>query len=291
MTGIVSDGFGNQDKLSNIEGIRGSDFDDLLRGSDRNTYATDGYFEFFEGRAGDDVIDGRGGFDYADYLTALNAVNVNLATGMASDGYGTTDTLLNIEGVRGSGYNDTLTGNDSANILSGRDGNDILKGGKGADVLTGGTGKDTFVFAAGDSGQATGFDKITDYAKGVVGTGDLIDCSASLSKGGVATAAVADRASINATTGVATFASSSGTTMADALADVAKSLSLDGLNGAANDVAGEFAFFRVNGAGDHYLFVSDGAAGVTANDIVVQLVGVTSVAGVDFAGGNLTITS
>lgn len=282
VTGVVSDGFGSQDKLSNIEGIRGSDFDDLLRGSDRNTHATDGYFEFFEGRAGDDMIDGRGGFDYANFLVAPNAVNVNLATGVASDGYGTTDTLLNIEGVQGSSYNDTITGNTQANVLNGR---------KGADMLTGGSGKDSFVFAAGDSGQATGFDKIADYAKGVLGTGDLIDYSVSLSKGGVATTAAADRASIKAITGIATFASGSGTTMADALADVAKSLSVDGLNGAVKDVAGELAFFKVNNTGDYYLFISDGVAGVGANDVVVQLIGVTSIGGIDLTGGNLTITS
>lgn len=282
VTGVVSDGFGSQDKLSNIEGIRGSDFDDLLCGSNRNTYATDGYFEFFEGRAGDDMIDGRGGFDYADYLAAPSAVNVNLATGVVSDGYGTTDTLLNIEGVRGSRYNDTITGSTQANVLNGR---------KGADILTGGAGKDSFVFAAGDSGQVTGFDKIADYAKGAVGTGDLIDYSVSLSTGGVATTAAADRASIKAITGVATFASGSGTTMADALADVAKSLSVDGLNGAVKDVAGELAFFKVNKTGDYYLFISDGVAGVGANDVVVQLVGVTSISGIDLTGGNLTITS
>lgn len=282
VTGVVSDGFGSQDKLSNIEGIRGSDFDDLLCGSNRNTYATDGYFEFFEGRAGDDMIDGRGGFDYADYLAAPSAVNVNLATGVVSDGYGTTDTLLNIEGVRGSRYNDTITGNTQANVLNGR---------KGADILIGGAGKDSFVFAAGDSGQVTGFDKIADYAKGAVGTGDLIDYSVSLSTGGVATTAAADRASIKAITGVATFASGSGTTMADALADVAKSLSVDGLNGAVKDVAGELAFFKVNNTGDHYLFISDGVAGVGANDVVVQLVGVASIGSINLTGGNLTIMS
>ncbi len=291
VTGVVSDGFGDQDQLRNIEGIRGSNFDDLLRGSDRNTYATDGYFEFFEGRAGDDVIDGRGGFDYADYLTVLKAVDVNLATGTASDGYGTTDTLLNIEGVRGSSFNDTITGNGADNWLNGRDGNDLLIGGKGADTLVGGAGKDSFGFAAGDSGQASGFDQIKDYAKGAVGTGDLIDFGAALSKGGVATTAIGDRASIKAGTDVATFASGSGTTLADALADVAKSLSIDGAGGAVKDLTGEFAFFQVKNAGDYYLFVSDGKAGVTGDDVVVQLVGVTSIGAIDLTGGNLTITS
>lgn len=381
-TGVATDGFGNKDKLLNIEGIRGSDFDDLLRGSDRNTYASDGYFEFFEGRAGDDVIDGRGGFDFADYQTAPKAVNVNLFTGVATDGYGTTDTLLNIDGVRGSSFNDTITGNAQANVLngnagndilfgglgndtldggvgidtasysdktkavvvtlngstavtvrvdgvvedsiknvenliggsaadtltgdtlanvltgnagndnlSGLDGGDILNGGKGADVLTGGNGKDTFVFSAGDSGQLTGVDQIKDYLKGAVGTGDLIDFASLLKIGGSAATTTSTEALINATTGVATFAAasgttpSSGTTLSDALLDIATRFTK------ATDSAGEFAFFKVNGTGDFYLFVSDGTAGVTANDVVVQLVGVTSIGGIDVTSGNLTITS
>jgi len=79
--------------------------------------------------------------------------------------------------------------------------------------------------------------------------------------------------------------------MADALADVAISLSLDGVGGKAKETAGEFAFFQVGGAGDYYLFISDGKAGVAANDVVIQLVGVTSIGGIDLTGGNLTITS
>ena len=58
---------------------------------------------------------------------------------------------------------------------------------------------------------------------------------------------------------------------------------------ASTDTAGEFAFFEVNGTGDNYLFISDGVAGVTANDVVVQLVGVTAIGSIDLTGGNLSI--
>jgi Ca2+-binding RTX toxin-like protein len=51
-------------------------------------------------------------------------VVVNLATGTASDGYGGTDTLSGIENVRGSTFNDTLTGDANANWLEGGVGND-----------------------------------------------------------------------------------------------------------------------------------------------------------------------
>lgn len=94
--GTVSDGFGGTDILRSIKGVRGSQFNDALTGSDTAA------FESFEGLNGDDTIDGLGGTDRVDYFLARGAVNVNLATGTASDGYGNTDTLRNIEDVRGS---------------------------------------------------------------------------------------------------------------------------------------------------------------------------------------------
>lgn len=115
--------------------------------------------------------------------------------------------------------------------------------------------------------------------------GDLIDFGASLSKGGSATNASATQASINVTTGIASFAAGLGTSMSNALSDIAARFM------AGTNSAGEFAFFKVKDAGDCYLFVSDGVAGVGANDMVAQLVGLTSIGCIDLTGGNLTITS
>ena len=191
--------------------------------------------------------------------------------------------------LTGGSGSDQLLGGAGADSLVGGAGSDFLSGGVGADRLTGGTGSDSFVFAAGDSGQTnnttTGFDVISDFAKGVRGTGDLIDFSAVLAIGGSATTADATHASVNVTTGVATFAANSGTSLADALADIAGSLT------AATDSAGEFAFFRVNNAGNYYLFISDGVAGVGANDVVVQLTGITTVTTIDLSYGNLSLTA
>ena len=96
---------------------------------------------------GDNVIDGGAGTDYASYSAATAAVNVNLAitTAQFTGGSGT-DTLLNIERLAGSNYNDTLSGNSGNNRLEGRDGNDTLYGGAGSDTLLGGNGNDVFVF-------------------------------------------------------------------------------------------------------------------------------------------------
>jgi hypothetical protein len=54
----------------------------------------------------------------------------------------TTATTTIIENAVGGSGNDTITGNDAANLLSGGAGNDTLTGGAGDDTLNGGTGDD-----------------------------------------------------------------------------------------------------------------------------------------------------
>jgi Ca2+-binding RTX toxin-like protein len=145
LDGSASDGLGGMDVLRNIEGVRGSIFNDVLTGSAAA-------FESFEGLEGNDTINGQGGVDRVDYQYSRAGVTVNLTTGLASDGYGGTDTLSNIENIRGSrDFNDTLTGTAGNNKLEGLGGTDTLNGGAGADVLIGGGGSDTYyVDNAGD---------------------------------------------------------------------------------------------------------------------------------------------
>ncbi len=138
LDGTAADGLGGTDVLIGIEAVRGSDFSDTLAGSDGAV------FQSFEGRAGNDTIDGKGGVDRVEYGTSINGVTVNLALGTAAvDGWGGSDTLLNIEWVRGSQSNDAITGNAADNKLEGLAGNDNLAGGAGNDTLDAGTGVDT----------------------------------------------------------------------------------------------------------------------------------------------------
>jgi len=104
-----------------------------------------------------------------------------------------------------------------------------------------------------------------------------------LTIGGSAAAATNTQASINATTGVATFAAGSGVILDDALTDIATRFT------AATNTAGEFALFRVNNADNFYMFISDGAVGVTDNDVVVELIGVTTIGSINLTGGDFTI--
>ncbi len=215
------------DTLLNIEGVRGSDFNDTLTGSNIAT------LEVFEGRKGNDIIDGNGGLDRAGYFQATSGVTVTLglngADGSASDGYGTTDILRDIEYVQGSrDFADKLTGNQLANLLDGQGGNDTLSGGAGNDTLLGGGGADLLIGGSGKdvlTGNAgldlfrfsaalnatTNVDRITDFVVAddtiqlddavFAGVGPLGALSAGAFRTGTAAADASDRVIYDSATG------------------------------------------------------------------------------------------
>jgi len=143
--GMVNDGFGSADTLSNIEGLIGTYANDTLAGGLGD--------QWFIARGGSDTISGGAGNDWVSYTEDPAGVTINLGTGTASDGwggiwgFGGTDTLISIENAEGSDFSDTLIGSDGANELRGRDGNDTLTGGAGDDTLNGGAGTDTAVYS------------------------------------------------------------------------------------------------------------------------------------------------
>ena len=168
--GTADDGQGGSDVLTDIENVIGSDFDDVIAGNAENN-----------------IIDGLEGNDTASYVSVTAAINVDLTTGIADDGQGGTDTLINIENVMGSDFDDNITGNNENNILDGEtgndvlnglDGDDILVGGLGNDQLNGGPGSDRFVF--NDSNE--GIDEIDDFDSTEM---DIIQVSASGFDGGL----------------------------------------------------------------------------------------------------------
>lgn len=142
--GKVTDPYGNAETFKNIEEFRGTQFADSMKGSARD--------ERFMGIGGRDIIDGKGGFDIARYNRDETqggwgiGITADLSLGTVKDGFGKTDKLSNIEGVIGTAYDDTLTGNGKNNFLRGEDGADIISGGAGNDTLVGGGDADVFVF-------------------------------------------------------------------------------------------------------------------------------------------------
>ena len=58
-------------------------------------------------------------------------------------GQGNIDTLISIENVTGTNFNDSLVGDGGNNFLQGAGGVDFLDGGAGNDILNGGAGNET----------------------------------------------------------------------------------------------------------------------------------------------------
>jgi Ca2+-binding RTX toxin-like protein len=162
-----------------VEGIIGSDHDDTLLGNGDDNIVLAGAgddlvkgfggVDILSGGAGDDTLNGGDGVDIADYANATSAVEVDLVAGTATGGDGS-DTLINLEGVNGSAFDDVLLGDGGDNTLQGGAGNDTLTGGGGMDRLSGGLGADHFAF---DGTLNEGTDRITDFEDGT----DIIDIS------------------------------------------------------------------------------------------------------------------
>ncbi len=112
--------------------------------------------DFLNGGEGNDVLDGRGGNNTAVYSDdpSLNndnqtGVYVDLSSGFARDGYGTIDTLINIQNVEGSQYNDYLIAKPGSSFAGLGNIGSILDAGAGDDTLIGGTGNDVLLSGAG----------------------------------------------------------------------------------------------------------------------------------------------
>ncbi|MBI3446546.1 MAG: hypothetical protein HY055_14610, partial [Magnetospirillum sp.] len=138
------------DTLTNITDLEGSAGNDVLTGR------ANGYSEL-EGGAGNNTISSGGGMTAVSYRHALSGVTVNLgsttfmgvASGSALNGYGGTDTLWGVRGVRGSSSADYIHGGDVG-------GNYELRGGGGADYLEGGTADTRFRISTTDNATVIG---------------------------------------------------------------------------------------------------------------------------------------
>ena len=118
--------------------VGGGGGDTLIGGTGANVFVTG---------PGNNTVSGGSGSNTIDYASAPNAVNVNLKTGAAKNGYGGTDSLSGIANIIGSNNNgDALKlGAHAGTIYAGNGGGDTLVGSKaGGSVMFGGGGRDTF---------------------------------------------------------------------------------------------------------------------------------------------------
>jgi hypothetical protein len=96
------------DTLTNISTVWGSAFNDTFYGSNNANFT----YETYEGRGGDDFIDGRGGYDQVTYNSdtmTTSSIVVHLAAGtVMGDATVGTDTIRDVEAARGTNIDDVF---------------------------------------------------------------------------------------------------------------------------------------------------------------------------------------
>jgi len=166
------------DQLKEMEGLIGSDGNDVLDGNSATNYLKggggndilaggggddrlygDNGADEISGGAGNDTVDGGMGNDVlsgggqaqdtVSYLSApFSGVVVDLAGHRAAGGEGH-DTIHGFRNVSGSDFSDTLSGDSAANALFGNGGSDVITGRAGADFLGGGLGPNRLTAGSG----------------------------------------------------------------------------------------------------------------------------------------------
>ncbi|MFM5884021.1 MAG: M10 family metallopeptidase C-terminal domain-containing protein [Novosphingobium sp.] len=116
--------------------LLGSTGDDVLGGtSGEETLQGLTGNDVLQGRGGNDLVDGGAGTDTATYADASSGVWVDLNQHGAQDTRGAgIDTLVSVENLTGSDFDDTLIGDDGSNRIFGAGGADRLYGGGGDDT-------------------------------------------------------------------------------------------------------------------------------------------------------------
>lgn len=130
ITGPQNTGYG-MDTISGIEIVIGGAGADILRGGAGNDRLEGGSWDdTIAGGAGDDILMGGDGMDTLDYSRAANGVTISLGNqGVVNAGADGLDTISGFEHLRGSNFDDVLTGDGGRNFFWGGGGADRIDGG------------------------------------------------------------------------------------------------------------------------------------------------------------------
>lgn len=153
-TGIVLDPWGGRDVVTGIEEVRGSRYDDTFIGGDTLR-------DRFAGMRGRDTIDGGANtftgtgaldedrrdevrYDRDERDGGRRGIVVDLEksfangsiTGTIRDGFGNLDTVIDIERVVGTRFNDSFVGSQVRNVFAGGAGRDSYDGADGFDSVS-----------------------------------------------------------------------------------------------------------------------------------------------------------
>jgi serralysin len=130
--GTVKNCWGGTDTFSNIEEIRGTRFNEVMRGSSGA--------DSFHGLGGRDTFDGRGGFDTIRYeveaeFGGKRGIVADFGKGTVIDSFGSVDKFRNIEQIAGTKFADKFFGDAKANSFQGMEGKDSYDGKGGTDAV------------------------------------------------------------------------------------------------------------------------------------------------------------
>ncbi|EWY35780.1 hypothetical protein N825_34355 [Skermanella stibiiresistens SB22] len=274
------DGWGGTDTITNFEQLRGSYYSDLLIGSARgenlNAESGDDILmagagdDILRGAAGNDTLDGGSGddslfggagddliigdstrvgnaIDEVDYRLDPAGVVVDLSrsTWIVQDGFGGLDTLWNIGEVKGSEFDDLMTGSALGDRLGGYGGNDKIQAGAGDDWLSGGPGNDTL-----DGGA--GFDMVDFFWEATQGVSVTLSTNET---------SVTD--TLGATNTFISIEGVRGSVYADTLIGSTGNNNLDGADGDDTLNGGAGADSMAGGLGDDVYYVDDVGDSVT----------------------------
>jgi serralysin len=146
-----------------LEGFDGSDVLDQGEGGG-SMYGGNGNDILWAG-PGAEIIDGGNDFDAVNYSRSTSYILIDTTIGKVTGGWAIDDTLISIEQIVATGYDDSiamgseantiyagngadsLDGGDGPDQLFGEAGDDILRGGAGGDRISGGSGYDIATFA------------------------------------------------------------------------------------------------------------------------------------------------
>jgi Ca2+-binding RTX toxin-like protein len=154
-------GFGGDDLLLGNFGndaLNGDDGKDSLFGNEGNDSLDGG----LDNLGDSDRLAGGTGIDTATYAQVQHGISVNLIQGQML-GAGNVDTLVSIENVTATNFNDSVVGDFGNNGIQGADGNDFIDGLSGNDFLSDGSGNDVIKGGAGIDQLigSSGADKLT----------------------------------------------------------------------------------------------------------------------------------
>jgi Ca2+-binding RTX toxin-like protein len=189
-------GHASGDTIRKFANARGSEFNDLLRGTNNaNSLHGEGGNDTLHGLAGDDglvggdgrdslfggdgddllvggagadLLDGSKGIDTVSYSDARSGVTANLAKPGQNRGEAKGDTYKSIENLQGSAHNDRLTGDKNDNQINDIGGADIIRGGAGDDMIS---SSDSYLKPAKDKLYGDGGDDTIFVGAG----GDFVD--------------------------------------------------------------------------------------------------------------------